>query len=156
LFEDNYAVVARDAHPAFRESLTLKDYLGAKHIVVSLSGSVNGIVDRVLARDGYTRTLVAAVPFFFTALAAVSRSNLITTLPRRLAAAFAPAFGLRLWDPPLAIRPYKVSIVCHERNANSSLHKWMIEQIAACARTDTIKTHRGNRGMRPRSTSKPS
>lgn len=142
LFEDSYAVVAREAHPVFKKRLTLKDYLDAKHIVVSLDGSVNGIVDRVLAREGHSRMLVAAVPFFFTALAAVSRSNLITTVPKRLATTFTQTLRLRLWDPPIAIRPYKVSAVWHERNANSPLHRWMVEQIAACTSADSIGAHR--------------
>ncbi len=124
LFEDDYSVVARHGHPILKKRLTLRDYLAAQHIVVSMGGSVSGIVDRILARQGHTRKLVASVPFFITALAAVSRSDLIATVPSRLAVSFAVEFKLNLWTPPIGIRPYRVSIVGHERNENNQLHRW--------------------------------
>ena len=133
LYEDDYAVVARCGHPGIGKELTLMDYIGARHIVVSLDGSVSGIVDRVLARDGRSRKLVAAVPFFTTALAAVARSDLIATVPRRLAEAFASSFGLRALEPPISIRPSRVSIVWHERNDKSALHNWIIAEVEECA-----------------------
>jgi DNA-binding transcriptional LysR family regulator len=129
LFKDDYAVVARENHPLLKKKLTLKQYLDAQHIVVSLDGTVSGIVDVILARQGHSRRLVAAVPFFFTALATVARSDLIATIPSRLANAFAGRLGLRLYPPPIEIRPYTVSAVWHERNANSALHLWIVEQI---------------------------
>ncbi len=132
LFEDGYAVVARCDHPLLRKkTLALKDYLDAQHIVVSLDGAVSGIVDRVLARAGHSRKLVAAVPFFVTALAAASTSDLIATVPQRLARAFAPVFGLRWWEPPVRIRPYQVSMLWHRRNDTSALHGWVMDEIAA-------------------------
>lgn len=141
LFEDCYAVVARRDHPVLRKkTLALKDYLEALHIVVSLDGSVSGIVDRILLREGHTRKLVAAVPFFVTALATVASSDLIATVPQRLARAFAPVFGLRLWEPPLRIRPYQVSLLWHQRNESSALHHWMMDEIAAlCSTSDRIR-----------------
>ena len=118
----------------FPFGLKFEDYIGACHIVVSFDGTVSGIVDRVLARDGHSRKLVAAVPFFTTALATLARSDLIATVPRRLAEAFAPLFGLRVWEPPITIRPYRVLIVWHERNDKSALHSWVIAEVEECAR----------------------
>lgn len=133
LYQDDYAVVARDGHSRIKKRLTFEDYISACHIVVSFDGSVSGIVDRVLARDGHSRKLVAAVPFFTTALATVARSDLIATVPRRLAEAFAPLFGLRIFEPPITIRPYRVLAVWHERNDKRAVHSWVIAQIAECA-----------------------
>jgi DNA-binding transcriptional LysR family regulator len=143
LYEDDYAVVVRGGHAGIGKKLTFADYVNAHHIVVSLDGSVSGIVDRVLARDGHSRKLVAAVPFFTTALATVARSDLIATVPRRLAEAFAPPFGLRVLEPPISIRPYRVSIVWHERNDKSALHSWIIAEVEECA---LGKDPRGRRG----------
>ena len=132
LYEDDYAVVARDGHRGIRKRLTLEAYLNACHIVVSFDGSVSGIVDRVLARDGHSRKLVAAVPFFTTALATVARSDLIATVPRRLAETLAPLFGVQILEPPIMIRPYRVLVVWHERHDKSALHSWIIAEIEKC------------------------
>ena len=132
LYEDDYAVVARDGHRGIKRKLTLEAYLNARHIVVSFDGSVSGIVDRVLARDGHSRRLVAAVPFFTTALATVARSDLIATVPRRLAETLAPLFGVQVFVPPITIRPYRVLVVWHERHDKSALHNWIIAEIEKC------------------------
>jgi hypothetical protein len=94
-------------HPNFKKAMSLKQYLAAQHIVVSFDGSVSGIVDAILAKEGYSRRLVAAVPYFSTALETVATSDLIATIPSRLAKAFATRLGLRLYAPPIDIRPIR-------------------------------------------------
>lgn len=130
LFDDGYAVIARRGHRAFGPRATLKRYLEADHIVVSMDGTLNGIVDRTLAERGLRRRVVAAVPFFFTALSTVSRTDVIATVPGRLAASYAGAFSLQLLKPPLEIRPYRVSAVWHDRNARNPLTAWLVAQVS--------------------------
>ena len=131
IFEEGYAVIARHRHPVIGGGgrLSLKDYLAADHVLVSFGGDVFGIVDRVLAARNLSRRVVMAVPFFFPALATVASSDVIATVPRRLALAHAKPFRLQVLDPPLAIRPLRISAVWHPRNAANGLHAWLIERL---------------------------
>jgi DNA-binding transcriptional LysR family regulator len=129
LFEDTHVVIARKDHPRIRGIIDLDGFLAADHILVSLGGDLEGIVDRALARRGLRRRLTSAMPYFLPALATVSRTDLIATVPRRHARAFAEDFRLQVLDPPIELNPYRVSAVWHERNASSPLIAWVVEQL---------------------------
>jgi hypothetical protein len=83
-----------------------------------------------LIRD-HALTMLPAVTSL-NALRRVARPS-AATVPRRLAEAFASSFGLRVLEPPISIRPYRVSIVWHERKVKSALHNWIIAEVEECA-----------------------
>jgi len=133
LFEETYAVVARRGHPIIRGTVSMEQYVAAEHVVVSLDGGLSGIVDHALAEQRLTRRVRAALPYFFLALATVSRCDAICTIPRRLAFAHAATFGLQTLEPPLAIRPFRVAAAWHQLGARSRIRAWAVEQLAAIA-----------------------
>jgi DNA-binding transcriptional LysR family regulator len=131
LFEDDYVVVARRDHPTIRGKAELDAFVAADHVLVTLGGDLAGIVDRALARKGLKRRIVAGLPYFMPVLAIVSRTDVIATMPRRHAAAFARDFGLQTLEPPVALRPDRVEVVWHARNARSGLIQWVVDSLAA-------------------------
>ncbi len=54
------------------------------------------------------REVVAAVPIFLSALTAAAESDVVVTLPSRIAAEYAPRFGLSIFVPPLEICAFQV------------------------------------------------
>lgn len=134
LYEENYAVVARRGHGLMDRPLTAARFAACRHIVVSPSGDLSGIVDRSLDALGLTRRVVCAVPLFFPALATVAESDLVATLPRRLVARTAARFDLEARDPPFDIRPFPVSAVRHRRNEKSGLHDWVTAKLKELSR----------------------
>lgn len=133
LFSQGYRVVARTGHPEVADKLDLATYLRCRHLVVSVSGDLTGIVDDALAEMGKTRRVCAAVPLFMPALQTVATGDLIATLPARLVDLFAHRFGLRAFEPPLSLRPISISAVIHRRNAANPLHRWVIGQLRELA-----------------------
>jgi DNA-binding transcriptional LysR family regulator len=134
LFEDTYAVVMRQGHRALRNGcISLPAYAEADHMLVSYDGDVHGIVDDTLASMGRSRRVAATVPFFFSALAIVARSDLVVTVPRRLAEAYAARLDLTVADPPLRIRPFRIGQAWHQRSAASALRQWVSEQVRVAA-----------------------
>lgn len=133
LFEDGYAVVARPDHPAWSDgTIDLAAYLQADHALVSYDGDARGIVDTTLQAMGARRRVVATVPSALLALALVANAPLVATLPRRLVAAYAGAFGLAVTAPPLAIRPFPLHLAWHERTQGSPQRAWVAEAIRGC------------------------
>lgn len=129
LFEQGYAVVARAQHPLLKDGCTMNRYLRCQHIVVSPSGDLTGIADKALAEMGKTRNVVAALPQFLPALATIQTSDLVATLPERLAQTRAP--NLVCFPPPFAIRPFTVSAYRHRRNAKDQGLDWLVGEIRA-------------------------
>jgi len=135
LYEENYAVVARRGHALMDQPLTAARFAACRHIIVSPSGDLSGIVDQSLEALGLARRVVCAVPLFFPALVTVAESDLVATLPKRLAIRMAARFGLETRDPPFDIRPFPVSAVRHRRNEKSGLHDWVTAKLEQLSRT---------------------
>jgi DNA-binding transcriptional LysR family regulator len=138
LFADGYVVVVRKGHPFIKKKLGLTEYLKADHLRISIAGRFHSAVDRALGERNLGRTLVAVVPSFFPALTTVAQTDLIATVPRRLARIYAQGFGLQVLDLPIKIRDYKVSAVWHQRNEHSPMHTWLIEQLSAITEAGQI------------------
>jgi DNA-binding transcriptional LysR family regulator len=92
-----------------------------------------GIVDSVLAAKNLERHVVAAAPYFLTALATVSRSDAITTMPSSIARAHAKDLGLRLFSCPVPIRPLKVNLLSSNRISSDPLNPWVAQIICDVA-----------------------
>jgi DNA-binding transcriptional LysR family regulator len=138
LFADGYVVVVRKGHPFIKKKLTLTEYVKADHLRISIAGRFHSLVDRALGERNLSRTLVAVVPSFFPALTTVAQTDLIATVPRRLAKIYARRFGLQVLDLPVKVQDYKVSAVLHERNEHSPMHAWLIEKLSAITEAGQI------------------
>jgi len=129
VFEESFVVVIRKHHPATRGKLSLDDYLALDHILVSFSGGFWGMVDQALKRRRLKRRVVASVPMFMTAMSTAAQSNLAATVPARLAAKYAKQLGLAVFDTPLKIDPFTISLVRHARSASDPGLDWLSHKI---------------------------
>ncbi len=130
LFRETYLVAGRPE--VMPRPLDLDDYCAADHVLVAPGGDLRGVVDAHLDAIGRSRTVVLGLPGFLPALAAVAASRALVTLPRQIARAFCPAFGLVTADPPLPIRAFPVSLFWHRRNDADPRTLWLRAQLAEC------------------------
>jgi DNA-binding transcriptional LysR family regulator len=130
LFDEGYRVVGAPASLPAAPDLDLDAYCAAEHILVSPSGDLTGVADRALARLGRGRRVVLALPAFLPALAAAAETGALVTLPSRLARGAAPAFGLVSAAPPLALRPFTISVFWHRRDESSPKLAWLLARLA--------------------------
>jgi DNA-binding transcriptional LysR family regulator len=125
LFEERLVCVAREDHPQVRRRLSRARYVAAEHIQVAVRGRPGGEVDDILARDGDARRVTRQVPFFLSALHIAAESDLLLTVPERVARATASRFGLRIFDLPVDVPPYPVRQVWHPRHDTDPAHRWL-------------------------------
>lgn len=130
LFRETYLVAGRPE--AMPRPLDLDTYCAADHVLVAPGGDLRGVVDGHLDAIGRSRKVVLGLPGFLPALAAVAASNALVTLPRQVACAFCPTFGLVTADPPLPIRPFPVSVFWHRRNDADPRTQWLRRQLVEC------------------------
>lgn len=135
LYEEDFLVVARTARRSGGE-MSLDEYVARRHLLVSLDGAPRGVVDQALARKGLRRRVVLALPYFLTALATVADTDLIATVPRRLALAFGPRLGLDWFEPPIRIRKFGVAAIVHRRMADDPIVGWAIAQLLKASQAD--------------------
>jgi DNA-binding transcriptional LysR family regulator len=134
LYAGEYVCVMRKGHPLADQPLTIADYCGARHLLVSFSGRPYGFVDEALASIGQQRRIVITVNQFFTAGQVVVNSDLLTVLPRH----FVPTTGmvnqLVLRELPFDVPPVHVEALWHRRLQHDSAHQWLREQLLHSAR----------------------
>jgi DNA-binding transcriptional LysR family regulator len=129
LYDEDYCVVARKRHPAMAHRLSIATYTNHGHVLVSPGGTLTGIVDKALAVAGASRRVVVAVPYFLAALATVARSDLLATVPRRVAHCHARHFGLAMAPPPIPIRSFPVQMIWSRRLAVDSALLWLRNRV---------------------------
>ena len=129
LYEESYLVIGRRGSLPDGRTISLSRYLTARHLVVSASGDLTGIVDRTLAEKGLERRVVAAVPLFFPAFAAVAETGLLATVPSWLARTYARSFDLAHAKPPVPIRQFTVAAARHKRDAHNPMHAWLLDRL---------------------------
>jgi DNA-binding transcriptional LysR family regulator len=127
-----FRALIRQGHPALSQPLTLAQYTKYGHVLASPGGrSLSGIVDKTLATAGVSRRVVMAVPYFFAVLATVARTDLIATLPRRVAQCHAKDFGLGITVPPVPIRSFPVQMVWSRRLGVDPAIGWLRARVKA-------------------------
>lgn len=129
LYEESFLVAGRSEALPYAPVIDIDRYCEVDHVLISPGGDLRGVVDDQLQAIGRSRRVVLGLPAFLPALAAVSASSAIVTLPARVARAFAPGFGLVTADPPIPLRRFPVSVFWHRRNDAESRTLWVRQQL---------------------------
>ena len=126
LFQDSYVLTMRSGHPLASGDLSAAAYARARHLVVSPRGERHGFVDDALAEEGFKRQIAMTVTSFSSAPGVLAASDLILAMPKRLAEAFAPLYGLTTREAPFSSpRAYSsATLVWHHRLGNHPAHRW--------------------------------
>jgi DNA-binding transcriptional LysR family regulator len=133
IFEDRFVcVVAKES--SYTRRIKLKQYLDAQHIGVSVLGALPTIPEQRLASIGAERRIAVRVPYFTTAMRSVAGTQLIATVPERLARQEAPDPRLRLVSPPPELRGFAYLMVWHPRVDSDAAHAWLRDTMRRAGR----------------------
>ncbi len=124
LFRDPYVCLLRADHPL--RSLTRKAFLEASHAVVTYRGG-HHVVEEALERAGLARRIMLRVPHFTVVPMVLERTDLILTLPARVARVFERRGNLKSLPPPVTIPPAEVAVHWHERFESDPGNRWLRE-----------------------------
>lgn len=122
LYADSLVCVARSDHPCVTNGLSLERYVTLRHIAVTISGVGESAVDVALSTLGLTRHVALRVPHFLAGAMLVADSDMILTLPSRLARLLAKRLSLVLLDLPLQVAPLSPAMIWHERFHRDPAH----------------------------------
>jgi DNA-binding transcriptional LysR family regulator len=131
LYREPFAVIARPDHPAIGACLDLETYLSLGHVLVSVEGRRDGVVERELAKVGRSRRVALRVPHFVAAPLAVMASDHVATIALGVAARARELFGLRVHEPPLALPAAAVVALWSKRRDADEGGRWFRELIVS-------------------------
>jgi DNA-binding transcriptional LysR family regulator len=131
-------VIAASAHPEIHGTITLEQYVRWPHAQYNLTqttaSTIENEIDRALQSRGLSREIGAQLPSALTSPPIVATTDLIATVPERVARMLAPSLGLQVLEPPLPIPDVEVSMYWHERMQHSPAHRWLRQLIVELAR----------------------
>jgi DNA-binding transcriptional LysR family regulator len=126
LFRDPYVCLMRADHPI--RSLTKKRFLEASHALVTYRGG-HRVIEEALERAGLARRIALRVPHFTVVPMVLERTDLVLTLPARVARVFERRGAFKALAPPLAIPPAEVAVHWHERFEADPGNRWLRERV---------------------------
>lgn len=134
LFEDRQVCLMRKGHPLLDEGLTLENFATTPHAMLSITGRGGGRIDDVLRDHGLKRTIALRITQFMTIDAVIAPTDLIITVPERLAnQVMTDALQMSALPEELQAPPFAVSQIWHERYTNDPAHQWLRRMIkTAC------------------------
>ena len=81
------------------------------------------------------------VPHFLAAPMLVAESNMILSLPRRLANRIATTTPIAVLEIPLEIERFKLTMIWHERRHDDPAHAWLRQQVVDAAQEASTRWH---------------
>lgn len=129
LYKERFVCLASSQHVDLTEKISLEKYVSMKHCLVTISGFGTSIVDDCLSQKGLKRDIVVRVPHFLAAAFIVADSDLITTLPEKVASLFSQNQRITLLEPPLKLPHFPIYLYWHTRNQHNPIHQWIKKVI---------------------------
>ena len=124
LVRHDFVMVMAKSHPLSNKAINLKTYAEQRHGLVTVTGKGQGIIDKLLSKEGLTRNVALFVPTFHLALDICSRTDLIFAMPRLVAEKDAERYGLVIKELPLKMPLLDIYLYWHERQHQTALHRW--------------------------------
>ena len=125
LLEEDNVCIASGNHPTIRSRISMRQYASERHAAVFYKSEGPGVIDTILAQKGLARHLAVLAPHFTSVPFIVAESDLIATVPRRLAARFKRELKLQVLPVPFTIPPFRLSMLWHERVDSDPAHAWL-------------------------------
>jgi DNA-binding transcriptional LysR family regulator len=117
LYKEDFVCLVGSAQRLHPRRFTLEQYLKLPHALVKTLDGQQTLVDRPLAQLGLKRQVSLSIPFFVPTIFAIARTDLIVTVPRRLAKFISAIANLRVVEPPREIKGFPYFMVWHPRTA---------------------------------------
>jgi DNA-binding transcriptional LysR family regulator len=126
LFLQRYVCLFRQGHPlAGKKKLTANDFRAAEHLVVVSAGTGHGKVDELIRRAGVERTVRLTVPHFVSVGHILQSTDLVATVPERLAQRLVEPFDLAHLPNPLKLPEVAINVFWHAKAHRSPENQWL-------------------------------
>lgn len=131
VLDDRFACIMRRGHPLAERPLDLDTFLAQRHVLISSPGRDRSAVDAALERLGRpARNITLRLPHFMASTAVIAATDLIMTLPLRIAAYMARHEALEVREPPVELDGFTLRLLWHQRCHDDPAHRWMRERGA--------------------------
>lgn len=130
LFDQRFVCVVRKGHPRIQSRLTPGMFKRENHVVVSATGAGNELVERELERHGVQRNVSLHLPDFLGIGALIAQTELMITLPARVAETLLRIAEVKVFAPPFKLSGFAIKQHWHERYQHDPSNRWLRSVIS--------------------------
>jgi len=137
LFHEPFVCVARRGHPSLQDgNLPLDRYVELQHAQALMRDGTMyaAAIDAALAAQGLVRKVSLWQPSFLAVSSVVAQTDLIGTVPERVATHAARSLPVEIHDAPLPLPSPEFALYWHQRSRDDPGHRWLRDRIAALLR----------------------
>lgn len=127
LFSEKYVCIMDQAHVLASATLTMSEYIKANHLVINYGGSWRSPYVLKVEKMGIELNQVLTVPSPAGVDNMLRGTDLIATVPERVAIEFGDAICIR--EMPIDVT-FELNMVWTTRTHKSPLHRWMRSLVA--------------------------
>lgn len=129
IYTEDYVCLMDPGHPLAGDKLTLEQYLGLDHILITYGGNWKSAYLEELERAGHHLHPALKVPSPAGLPALIAGSSLVATVPRRL----AQVIGSDLVEVSSPVRGrFDLALVWTARTNASAMHQWLRDLMLTC------------------------
>ncbi len=115
--------------------------LDLENVLVSPRGATTGALDRILVDFGLKRRIALFIATYLAVPAAVAASDLIATVPRRIAEQIAANAAIAITPLPIDFAT-TVSMAWHRRSTGDPAQSWFRTLLTDAATADPLSNRR--------------
>jgi len=130
LFGQRYVCLFRKGHRLSGRRPSLGDYRACEHLVVVSAGTGHGRVDDAIRRAAVDRLVRLTVPHFVSVGHILQRTDLVATVPERLAASLSESHGLEYAPHPVKLPEVDINLFWHAKAHRSPANQWLRGVVA--------------------------
>lgn len=130
LLSEDFVVLAARSNPRLGAGMSLEAFLACEHLLTTLTGDLDGLVDRALRAEGRSRRVVAGLSSFLAPARLIRGTDLLLTCLRAVAVeAVERDPELCIYPMPLPLPTIELMQIWHERTHTDPLRKWFRQQV---------------------------
>lgn len=112
LFQEHFVGISHKNHPAIiQKPLSLEVFANLSHALVTIRRDTTGEIDRALAVYNLQRRIALTVPHMLVLPSIITSSDLVTSIPSRIANYFSVLDDIEVFELPLEMQPWTVSMI---------------------------------------------
>ncbi|MES2416069.1 MAG: LysR family transcriptional regulator [Pseudomonadota bacterium] len=125
LFLQNYVCLLREGHKLDKPKISLAEFFAADHAVIVSAGTGHGKVDSIIDSNGLQRRIVLTVPHFVAVGHILQSSDMLTTVPERLATSMVKPFNLKYVAHPVKLPQIAINLFWHAKYNKDPANQWL-------------------------------
>ncbi|KLN53006.1 nodulation protein D 2 [Variovorax paradoxus] len=136
LFSDRFLGLCASSHPVLSQTLDVGSFCALPHVTIELDAAqiYNVQIDAALEPHGLRRRVQMIKPSFLALPFVLETSDMVASVPARLARRMTRMATVSLFDIPLELPLFDVRMLWHPRTDHSPAHEWLRDLMLACAR----------------------